>query len=101
MRMLLLPAPHTAPIDKAVDIVGKEHDEAGHHGEISEIVGRSDGPKHDEYDIVGSVAESVVGAAQIGEVRGTEASSYGERAHPQDGGAQGAEDEVEGAEHLS
>lgn len=90
-----LPASHPSPIDEAVDVVGKKHNEAGHHGKIGEIVGRSDGPKHDEHHIVCTVAESVVGAAQIGEIRGTEAGGHGERAHPQTGGAQGAKDEVE------
>ena len=55
MRMLLLPAPHPSPIDKAVDVVGEEHDEAGHHGKIGEVVGRSNGPEHDEHHIVGTI----------------------------------------------
>ena len=96
MRMLLLPASHPSPVDKAVDVVGKEHDEAGYHGEIGEVVGRSDGPEHDEHNIVGTITDAVVGATQIGEVRGTEAGGHGERAHPQAGGAQSAKDKVEG-----
>lgn len=73
MRILLLPASHPAPVDEAVDIVGKKHDEAGHHGEIGEVVGRSDDPEYDEHYIIGTIADAVVGATQISEVRGTEA----------------------------
>ena len=55
MRMLLLPAAHPSPVDKTVDVVDKKHDKAGHHGEVGEVVGRSDGPEHDEHHIVGTI----------------------------------------------
>ena len=82
MRMLLLPEAHPSPVDEAVDIVGKEHDKAGHHGEIGEVVGRSDDPEYDKHYIIGTIADAIIGATQISKVRGTETGGHGEGAHP-------------------
>ena len=80
---------HFAPVQKAVQIVGKEHHKTDDDGKIGKIFDGGERPQHDEHDVVRGVGERIIGAAAEGQVHREKARRHRDGARDEVGGMQG------------
>lgn len=86
---------HSAPIDKAVNVVGKKHDKARERGNVRGIRDSRHRPQNYKNDVVKRVCKRVKRTAAGGEVHCGETRSYRDRADYQVCVTERAKDKIE------
>lgn len=79
---------HATPVHKAIDIIGKEHDEAQYHGQVGDIHHACQNLKNYQHNVVGRISKCIVGTAQKGQSGSQKAGGDGNGTNQQIGGIQ-------------